>query len=402
MKVYAKILTLVVFACSFMLFASIASAAPGWRYKSSHGMANCEFAAPSTPGASVNGGTVSGGAKSVTISAQVGSTVTLRLICKRDQSYNASGDLESIGPVGNYSSDSLGSGTEIGVDKPGDSSSGYEMPKGREWIVPVASTSATYNLSWNGNSGSDSIAVTVQPIDAPASQADVREVKDMAETAMEGNGSDYGAWERRIVSVTANYQLDLDSFGDGQAEPSGAKPDARQGWGLDIDAFVTPKKSSFKLDLGVTFDMKFRQVPTTYAPNLPANGFNAFTDGKSYFVGPKVGGSLMPTSWFEFRFWASPGVLLSVWDTIPISQLPDRTLYSGESDTHAAFGYKARLEANFIIADHFLVGPSIGIEGNISELPVARGAMRDTNGALVLREGHWIDVPLTFNVGAIF
>jgi hypothetical protein len=112
----------------------------------------------------------------------------------------------------------------------------------------------------------------------------------------------------------------------------------------------------------------------------------------------------MPIDWFQLQAWGSLGALVSVDGTIPISQLPDQSLYSGESETKAALAYKAMLNLNFIIAKHFTLGPAFGLEGNISQLPKARGPERvcSTTNCLVNRQGQFLNALGQLAIGGQF
>lgn len=408
-----KIITLLALLLGVLLpmSASAAAGQAGWQYKSSHGMSSCELKVVPSPTASANGGIVSESSGFVVVLGEIGSEVRLRLICSREQRFDGQGNLTFVGPEGSYSGPTIP--TVVGQDTPaGDVSivqtttGSTATPKGRVWSIVVPPAETSYTLSWQGWGGrSDRVTVKVVPIAPPVAQEQLAPVAAKAEQAYGAASEAYSLAEEageyhftdRVASVSANFRFDLNSFGSNEY---GKNPSARMGWGLDIDAF--PFEGEFKLVLGLTFDQKFRQVPTAMAPNLPANGFNSWTDGKSFFVGPKVGGSWMPVKWFELRFWGSPGVLVNVWDTIPVSQLPDRQLYTGESQTKAAFGYKVEVAPNFVIGEHFLLGPSLGLEGNITPLPVRRGAYRGDSGELLQRTGHLFDVSLGFQAGAIF
>jgi hypothetical protein len=386
------ILTTAILAC-VIFAAKTATAAPGWRYKASHGMKSCEFAAPSTPTDTVNGGVISSGNGAVTIAGQIGSSITLRLICSREQKYNAqTGDLESIGPEVSYSGP--GSASVIGVEKPGDSSSGYELPKGREWVVAVAASPATYTLKGGG----DSIAVTIQPIVAPVSQEQLAPVAKDAADAKDSASKASRTWENRIFQITGNYTLKLNSFGEHSAAsnaPEDLTADATQGWGLDANVLLG-SGPTWRFLTGLHYNHLVRQKPVLYAPNMPSNGFNSFVDWQTHFIAAKVGVEVMPASWAQLMLWGALGPMISVDGTIPVSQLPDRTLYSGESDTVVAIAGKLGFGFNFVIMDHLVIGPSIAAGTNFSKLPMARGPERvcnSTDGScLVRRDGHVADI----------
>jgi len=374
-----------------------AAAAPGWRYKQSHGMSHCTFAALGPGGAVVNTAITAATPGGVTITGEVGSSVTLRLICERAQSYDDKGQLTTIGPEGTYTGPG-GAGTSVGVDKPADKAAGYSFPKGREWTVSVGAAPQTHQLSWTGFSGNDALAVTVQPVAPPptmpqvtAAIAPVQQKADDAYAKAQAGGR---GWENRIFAFQAGYYLGLDSLSN--------NGDARQGWGLDANVLLG-SDSNVRFLTGVTFQMDFRQKPVYSAPNQPTDGFNSFVDWQTYYVGPKAGIEWMPVSWFQLQAWGSVGALISVDGTIPISQLPDKTVYSGESDTTAAFGYRVALQPGFIIAEHFVVGPNIGLLGNFSKLPKERGpemiCAQTTGDCLRRRDGWFLDVPMGIFVG---
>lgn len=394
-------LTLAALVCVIITLSGSATASPGWRYTSSHGMAHCAFAAFGPGGATVNTATTSAGNGGVTVTGEFGQNVTLRLICERAQSYDSQGQLSNIGAEGTYSGPG-GAGVTVGAEKPGDSSDGYSFPKGREWAVAVGAQPVTHQLSWAGTAGSDALSVTVQPIAPPPSlptvqgliapvQQDATAARTRADEAWDK--SDRG-WEDRIFAFQLQYQLGLDSLGnDG---------DARQGWGLDANVFLG-SDPNVRFLTGATFGMDFRQKAVVAAPNMATNGYNSFVDWKTYYVGPKLGVEWMPTSWFQLQAWGSVGALISVDGTIPISQLPDRTLYSGESDSTPAFGYRASLQPGFVIAEHLVLGANIGLMGNFTKLPKERGpeqvCNQTTGDCLVRRDGHFLDVPLGFFIG---
>ena len=397
MKKNGFAITLAALVCVIMTSTGIATAAPGWRYTTSHGMAHCSFAAFGPGGSTVNTATITTQSGGVTISGQQGSTVTLRLICERTQSYDSKGQLAEIGAEGTYSGPG-GAGVPVGIDRPGDTAAGYSIPKGREWTVAVANSAATHTLSWSGTAGNDSLSVTIQPFAPPPSSQDVAEaVKPAQERADEAyNKAEAGGrgWENRIFAFQGQYQLGLDSLSnDG---------DARQGYGFDANVFIGGDEN-VRFLTGLTFQHDFRQKPVLSAPNMPVNGFNQFVDWATIFVGPKAGVEWMPTGWFQLQAWASVGALISIDGTIPISQLPDRTLYSGESDTTAAVGYKAVLQPGFVIAEHLVLGANIGLLGNFSKLPEARGpemvCNQQTGECLRRRDGHFLDVPMGIFIG---
>lgn len=395
------ITTLAVLAC--VTWAWSATAAPGWRYSTSHGLAHCAFAAHGPGGSVVETATVTATPGGVTITGEQGATVTLRLICERAQSYDKQGQLEAIGPEGVYSGPG-GAGVSVGVDRPSDRPAGYSFPKGREWTVQVGGTATTHTLSWAGAAGHDSLSVTVQPVAPPPSATTVQQwIEPAQQTATDAQARADEAydraeagrgWENRVFAFQAQYTLGLDSLSN--------EGDARQGWGLDANVFLG-SDPNVRFLTGVTFAHDFRQKPVMSAPNAPINGYNSFVDWQSYYVGPKAGVEWMPASFFQLQVWASVGALISVDGTIPISQLPDKTLYSGESNTTAAVGYRLGLQPGFVIAEHLVLGANIGLLGNFSKLPEARGpemvCNQQTGECLRRRDGHFLDVPMGIFIG---
>jgi hypothetical protein len=390
-------LTLAALVCVITLSGS-AAAAPGWRYSTSHGMSHCAFAAFGPGGAVVNTATTASGTGGVSITGEQGRTVTLRLICERTQTFDGQGQLATIGPEGTYTGP--GNATVIGVETPNDrSTSGYSsLPKGREWTVNVGDAPQTYQLGWTGPGGSDSLKVTVAVVAPPADftpqvQAAQQKADDAYSLAEQNKGGGRG-WENRIFAAQAGYYLGLDSLSN--------NGDARQGWGLDLNLFLG-SDTNWRFLTGVTLQHDFRQKPVVAAPNMPTNGFNSFVDWQTFYLGPKAGVEWMPAKWFQLQGWGSIGLLMSMDGTIPISQLPDRTLYSGESDTTSALGYRLAIQPGFVIAEHLVVGANIGLLGNFTALPKERGPEQicsSVNGqCLVRRDGHFLDVPLGFFVG---
>lgn len=397
-------LTLAALVCVIMTSTGVATASPGWRYTTSHGMSHCSFAAFGPGGAVVNTATTAVTPGSVTITGEVGQNVTLRLICERTQSYDSKGQLSNIGAEGVYSGPG-GSGVSVGVDRPSDRPAGYSFPKGREWTVQVGGTATTHTLSWAGAAGHDSLSVTVQPVAPPPSATTVQqwiepaqeqaaEARTRADDAYKLAESGGRGWENRVFAFQGQYTLGLDSLGnDG---------DARQGYGFDANVFLG-SDPNVRFLTGLTFNHDFRQKPVVAAPNMATNGFNQFVDWATIFVGPKAGVEWMPASFFQLQAWASVGALISVDGTIPISQLPDKTLYSGESNTTAAVGYRLGLQPGFVIAEHLVLGANIGLLGNFSKLPEARGpeqvCNQQTGDCLVRRDGHFLDVPMGIFIG---
>lgn len=382
-KKLAFLIAMAAFVCAFCA-TTTAMAGPGWRYKASHGMENCEFSNPVTPGAAINGGIVGVGYRTVTLAGQAGSSVRLTLICRRSQTFDNQGDLTFIGPEVSYS----GPGTPkiFGVDRPGDPTPEVETPKGREWMVAVGTSPVTYTI----RGGSDSIAVTVQPLDAPATvpwvQSYVAPIAKRAEQAYEAATTyDY---RDRVISITGSYILHLDSA---IGTPKGS--DASQGFGADIDVTLGGQ-SKVKFLTGLTMDFMFRQKKVAYAPNAPTNGDNNYVAWQTVFAGPKAGASYMPTKWFELSAYGSIGALVSIDGTIPVSQLQNMELYIGESKTTAALGYKSQVCPAFLIADHFKVGACLGLQGNFTPLPASRGPERIANAdgsVFVRRDGNFLN-----------
>lgn len=384
------------------MLAKNADASPRWNYSGSYGMQFCQFIQP----ANIIGPVTVTNPRQISFKAKVGDQITVQMSCSRSEPVDKFGQLTAIGPEGTYSGPGGNVGSVIGEDFQGGRPKEFDFPKGRMWTFQVGNTTQTLNFAWkgqamDGSEQSESIVVTVEPVvvAAPVTMPDVMTVVapigEKANTAYDlASNRDY---KSRVASVTGNFSLSLNSISSDHS--------ATMGWGIDVDAFFGPR-GSFRGVAGVTGGMSFMQVPTEYAPGLPANGFNSYTNGKRLYLGPKVGGSYMPTDWFNFQFWGSVGVLANIWDTVPLSQLPNGALYTGESQTMAAFGYKVAVEANFIIADHFVIGPSLGLLGNFSQLPLARGPERvcsSTDGScLVQRKGQFLDVPLFFRAGAVF
>jgi hypothetical protein len=377
--------------------AGTADAGPGWRYTNSHGMKHCAFAAHGPGGATVNTATTASGNGGISITGEQGKTVTFRLICERLQSYDDQGQLISIGSEGTYTGP--GTGVSIGVDKPDDASgNGYKLPKGREWTVNVGDAPATYQLGWTGSSGSDSISVTVAVVAPPPTMPQVtaalNPVQQKADDAYKMAESSGHGWQNRVFAFQGQYTIGLDSLNnDG---------DARQGYGFDANVLIG-SDPHVRFLTGLNFRHDFRQKPLVAAPNMPVNGFNQFIDWQTIFVGPKAGVEWMPVGWFQLQAWASLGALVSIDGTVPLSQLPDRTLYSGESSTTGALGYNVTVQPGFVIAERFVIGANIGILGNLTKVAKERGpeqvCNQTTGDCLVQRKGWFLDVPLGFFAG---
>lgn len=383
---------------------------PGWDYTQyrSHGMKHCAFGASGPAGQTVNVGTMGQpSGNSVSVTAEAGLWVNLRLICERRQSFGVFGELASMGPEGNYSGP--GAPREVGTDTPGLSGPGYQSqwPKGREWTVQVGQTPISYPLSWRGEMGSDSITVQVTPVIPPVSQPQLTAVvaplqQQYIDTSQKANeayemASRKGDWTDRVVSLGLTYQLGMDSLT--------RDADARQGGAFDLGVHVGGD-DNVKFLTGGVFTFSHDQKQIVSVPNQPVNGFNAWTEWYRVFMGPKAGIDWMPASFFSLQAYGSLGLMLSIDGTIPESQLPDKTLYSGESDTVAAFAYRAALQPTFVIADHFTVFASTSLEGNITELPTERGPEKvcdgATNDCFVRRDGHFLDWSLGGGIGAMW
>lgn len=404
-KLSLRAITFLAVSCLItMVSAKTAFAGGGWDYKASHGMKACEFETSQSAPATVNLKIEQASAGTITITAEIGHQLDLDLYCARDQTFDK-GQLATLGNEVSYSSDTLGGGTAIGVDKPEDYiGTDRRRPKGRRWTVPTGNAPATYVL----NGGSDKLTITVQPVAGPVSHEELAPVADKANQAADRANEAYDmasyGYQNRIFQINGSYILHLDSVGKDK-DARGQRPSASQGVGLDLNVFLGGK-SKVKFLTGLTFDWMSRQKKVAYAPNLPDNGFNGFVDWSTFYIGPKAGIDYMPVDWFQLQAWGSLGALVSVDGTIPISQLPDRTLYSGESVTKAALGYKAALNINFIIAKHLVLGPAIGLEGNATPLPVERGPERicsATDGScLVLRQGHFVNAIGQWTLGGMF
>ena len=385
--------------CAFVFSSTPAFAGAGWDYKASHGLAQCEFEVDMNGTAAVNGSVVNTSPKTVVITAEAGKTLDLKLYCARAQSFDRDGQLIQLGPEVNYSGPG-GAGLVVGVDRPEDNvSNGYRRPKGRQWTFLVGTLPATFTLT----GGADTLTVKIQPVGAPVSQQELQPVAIRANEAYEAaTHSDY---QNRVFGVTGSYLVHLDSIGKSQ-DARGQRPSASQGFGLDINVMLGGK-SNVKFLTGLTADYMFRQKAVAYAPNLPGNGFNGWVAWQTFYVGPKAGIDYMPAEWFQLQLWGSFGALVSVDGTIPISQLPDdRTLYSGESETKGALGYKAMLQPNFIIANHLVLGLGLGFQGSATELPLERGPERicaAKNGTcLEQRKGQLFNGAAEVTVGATF
>lgn len=381
----------------FMVGAKTAYAGPGWDYKTSHGLSQCEFEVDQAGLAAVNGAVDNTASKAVTITAEIGKPVVVKLYCARAQTFDGAGQLATIGPEVSYSG-SLGGGTPIGVDKPEDAvTSGYRRPKGRMWTLAVGNSPSTYSLT----GGNDTLTITVQPVTAPVSHEELAPVKDRADEAYDLASHSH---LNRVFQITGGYVLHLDSIGK-EKDPRGQRPSASQGFALDINVFLGGK-SEWKFLTGLTFDYMSRQKKVAFAPGLPDNGFNGYVDWSTAYIGPKFGVDWMPAKIVQLQLWGSLGALVSMDGTIPISQLPDRTLYSGESITKAALAYKAMFNVNFVLAKHFVFGPGLGLQGNATKMPVERGPERicaATDGTcLVVREGHVFNPFVQFSVGGQF
>ena len=384
--------------CAFVFSSTPAFAGAGWDYKASHGLSLCEFEVEQNGTAAVNGSVVNTAPKAVTISAEAGKTLDLKLYCARAQSFDRDGQLVNLGPEVNYSGPG-GAGLVVGVDRPEDSvANGYRRPKGRQWTFLVGTLPAIFALT----GGADTLTVTIQPVGAPVSQQELQPVAARANEAFEAaTHSDY---QNRVFGVTGSYLVHLDSIGKSQ-DARGQRPSASQGLGLDLNVFLGGR-SQVKFLTGLTADYMFRQKAVAYAPNLPDNGFNGWVSWSTFYIGPKAGFDYMPVEWFSLQLWGSFGALVSVDGTIPISQLPDRTLYSGESETKGALGYKFGLNPNFVIAQHFVLGLGLGVQGNATQLPLERGPERvcgAKNGScLEQRQDHFVNALGQLTIGGIF
>lgn len=417
MKRFSKSISVVIstlLSLAIWTFAGPAQAEPGWDYSQyrSHGMSHCAFGATGPAGQTVNVGTMSEPpGNTVEVTGQAGLWVNLRLICERSQNFDTSGELASAGPEGNYS----GPGTPrvIGTDTPGQSGApGYQgqWPKGREWTVMVGNTTTTHPLSWTGELGSDTITVKLVPVVPPVSQPQLTAVvtplqQQYSDTSQKADqayemASRRGDWRDRVVSLGLTYQLGMDSLT--------RDADARQGGAFDLGVHLGDLggDDNVKFLTGGVFSFSHDQKKIVAVPNQPVNGFNAWTEWYRVFMGPKAGIDWMPASFFSLQAYGSLGLMLSIDGTIPESQLPDKTLYSGESDTVAAFAYRAALQPTFVIADHFTVFASTSLEGNITELPTERGPEKvcdgATNDCFVRRDGHFLDWSLGGGIGAMW
>ncbi len=378
-------------------YGTPASTQSPWDYRllPTHGLKECGFSLPTDADAGVNGGVLSGTAPNLRVATQEGHPVRLVLICRRAYFTDEQGHL-IVGPEVNY----FGPGQVeiIGQEWPSDPTVRGHHPRGRMWTVPAgpAGTETTYTL----RGGGDVLNVTIVPFRAPATVKDVAYYVDptarRAEEAYQAATVD--GWKERVMNVTGSYILHLDSA-------AGGGSDIHQGVGSDLDIMLG-SSSEVKFLTGLTAELAFRQKKVTSAPSAPSNGRNQFVDWKTVYIGPKAGVSYMPVPWFELSAWGGLGALISIDGTLPVSQLADRQLYIGEAKTVAALGYRGAVCPRFVIGGHFLLGPCLGIQGNITPLPVARGPEQgignDGRSALVRQDGHFFDLPLMLSLGGQF
>jgi hypothetical protein len=272
-------------------------------------------------------------------------------------------------------------------------------------MVAVGTSPVTYTLTGGG----DSIAVTVQPLDAPATvpwvQWYVAPVAQRAEQAYEA--ADH-SWKHRVFQVTGHYALKLNSGNNSSAVPTAKDvvADVTQGWGLDINV-LPGSNPTWRPMFGLHYSHLLRQKGIVNAPNQPANGFNSFADWQTHFVGAKGGVEVMPTSFLELQLWGAIGPMISIDGNIPVSQLPNKELYTDQADTVVALAGKVGFEVNFLVAKHLLIGASITAGTNFSKMPTLRGPERicdATDGSCLVRpNGRVFD--LVFNpirIGVMF
>jgi hypothetical protein len=398
-KVQQVIFTLAIFVCALCV-TTTATAAPGWRYKTSHGMTDCEFSNPLTPGASINGGVVSVGHQAVTIAGQAGSTVRLTLICRRPQAFDNQGELSYIGPEVSYS----GPGTPkiFGVERPGDFTSEVELPKGREWTVAVGTSPATYTLT----GGSDSIAVTVQPITAPVTMPEIQGyVAPVAKRANQAYEAADHSWKRRVFQMTAEFNLAVNSIGRTSTVPTAASTtaDPSMGWGLNLHILFGGSET-VKGFGGVHYTHLVRQVGVMNAFNAAPNGFNSFGARNTHHIAPKVGLDVMPVEFFSFQVWGAIGPMILQDAPAPLSQTADKSLYIGQANTAVGMAGVLGVNANFFLLKHLMLSTGVRTGTTFNEIPSALGNQHDcgttvSTSCISLPQGRQVDVITFFGVG---
>lgn len=382
-----------------------------WNWQRSHGMNNCSFAAFPEGGTYANVVTKTLGHKRVQVTAEDGANVRLRLICKTSES----------GVEGAYFGPN--NPTVVGEKTCGDSTppKGYELPPGREWKMKIDEPSNIV-LSWISPSGDsiERLEVRLQPVAKVATQAELgavaevainatdtanqaldkaNEAHNLAESAQrdasEAKGRSQEAWNKassdRNVAIDVSYVLGLDSWKQGSK---------RRGVNLEVKGGVLGDE--IKMTTGVITQIDFRQKPIVTAPNQKMSA----VDWKTVLVSPIVGISWAANPWFQLEARGGLGLLISVDETVPVSQLPDKELYVGESNTDTGLGYTLGVSPVFVIGDVLRLHVSIGLSGNLTKLPLARGPEKvcneRTKKCLVLRKGVFTDFPLGFGLGVQF
>ncbi len=368
------------------LFASSATAQErraGWDYTQyrSHGMSNCAFGAVGPSGQTVNVGTLGlPQGNVITVAAQKDLWVTLQMFCERPQDDRDEwGNLIKPGPPPTYTYTGSKTGWSIGSDTPGDVGPGHQsnFPKGWAFPVTVGSTPQTFTLTGShADMGySNSITVTVAPVTPPVSRTDM--VGYVAPIQQQGQHNQYMAyqaydkaeeatysWERRSYFMGLSYDLNLRTLE--RSADAGHAITGEFGGTLGED-------KNWKGVIGGRARLNLDQIAIVGAPNQPTNGFNQWSEWQRFSAIVFGGVNYMPTSWFALDLNVGVGPMLSFLGTIPETQLPDGTLFTGESSIDMALAGNADLSAAFCAGERVCLHTGVNLDWTFNQIQNVRG-----------------------------